>query len=160
MHSFKSTIHHNRSRFVLKQVTELLFSIAFIFVLYRMDYLTTQLLLVSIVIGLLFIITLVEESNRTIINEVVIDTEHRQVSFHCFRFWEGSSKRQISFNELKIEIYIQKPVWLFQSLQIYFFKDKAREFYVSKRKDKFSKKTLEGLALLLGQLTKPATKGV
>jgi hypothetical protein len=154
---FKSTVTHTRTYFLVRFALSLLLGLGLIFTAEHFDLIETGPFVWSVVTAF-SIKNFIKKSKRLLINHIAIDLEKRAITFSCFQFWQGQVKFIDPFEGLKIEIVTPRPAWIYHSPLIFFFRSYPGEFYVSKRKDNFSIKTLTDLALALKPLTSPVEK--
>jgi hypothetical protein len=99
------------------------------------------------------------------VNEIVIDTNLREVSFKYYDINEGEVWKSYPFETLRLKIspnklnwLSNKMSWLFEPLTIYFLKGRQEVMSISKSKDGFSMETLESLKRTLEELTSTIKK--
>ena len=158
MNSYRSRRHHDKG-FIYRQWIK--FTVV-LFVPPLVDYLFPNANLVNsnywtFLIGFSIgrLISLCQEDR---INEILIDTDARQIVFKYYDFNEGQVEKTLPFEKLKIDIRTSKPFFLFEPIRIYFLKGNTEMLSVSQSKDGFSIATLNELKTELELLTAPKAR--
>src|SRR5215212_1549364 len=138
---------HNNFRYIFRQwlITTLTISTPLL-----IDFLLPQLHLVNRSFWYMFIpafsffsfIGLCQEDR---VNEIIVDTEFREITFKYYDINEGQVWKSYPFEEIRLQISTDKMSWLFEPVTIYFLKGKREVMSISKSKDGFSIETLENL---------------
>jgi hypothetical protein len=157
MLSFKSRITPTRTRFIVRYTLWLIAVAAFFLLNNYYGWIKVSPYLLSLY-TVIFVSGLIRESKRFFIQQVNIDEENRSVAFNCFQFWQGQKTFKEPFDELKVKIVPPILAWRYTSPTVFFFRNDPGDFYVSNRKDHFSKETLNALTEALRRLTSPAKK--
>ncbi len=160
MYSFRSKKPHSKRRFIVYYSIQLLLAIVLITVGFGFKIFKQERFpFYTILAAATLIVSFIRDSTSTVFNAVIIDEQKQLITFYCFRFWKGEFPLERSFDETKIEIDPSYSTGLFSQGQpaIFFFKNKPGQFYVSEKKDGFSKKTMADLSEILKKITSPAT---
>jgi hypothetical protein len=93
------------------------------------------------------------------VNEIIVDTNLRAISFKYYNINEGQVLKSYPFEAIRLDIVVERTLWGPKPITIYFLKGKREVMSVSKMKDGFSMETLENLKLNLQDLTSPVKRG-
>lgn len=159
MYSFRSNKPHSKKRFLVYYSIQFLLAIVLLIVGFGFKIFKQEKLpFYTILAAVTFIVSFLRDSTTTAFNEVIIDEQKQLISFYCYRFWKGEFSLTSRFDETKIDIDPSYSTGLFSQGKpaIFFFKNKPGLFYVSEKKDGFSKKTIAELSDLLKKITSPA----
>jgi hypothetical protein len=92
------------------------------------------------------------------VNEIIIDTNLRAISFKYYDVNQGQVLKSYPFEAIRLDIVVGRTLWGPKPITICFLKGKREVMSVSKTKDGFSMETLEDLKLSLQSLTSPVER--
>ena len=158
---YKSQRHNNFSYILRKWLLQILLLIG---ILLLIDYLLVRPKLVNssywyIFIPFFSLLNFIQLCQQDRVNEIIIDTDFKEVSFKYYDINEGQVFKTYSFETLRLQISRTKTKLPFlEPIEINFLVGRWEVMSLSKSKDGFSSRDLNSLVTELNALTSPVMK--